>query len=54
MDQDSLRSLELRSCVTPAGELVLSLEETEIAPPGPDDVVVQVQAAPSTPPTSAC
>lgn len=45
----SVSSLELRSEVTPAGRLRLSLEEREIAAPGPDEVVVRVDAAPINP-----
>ena len=46
---DSLRSLELRSCVTADGRLVLSLEDVAVPAPKPDEVVVQVQAAPINP-----
>ncbi len=46
---DELRGLELRSCVSAGGELLLSLEETTAPAPGPDEVVVQVQAAPINP-----
>ena len=42
-------ALELRSLVTAAGELKLSLEETTIGEPGPDEVVVRVEAAPINP-----
>ena len=42
-------SLELRSEVTSAGKLRLSLEEQEVAPPGPDEVIVRVEAAPINP-----
>ena len=45
----SLISLELRSEITPAGQLRLSLEEREVATPGPDEVVVRVEAAPIDP-----
>ncbi|GAA4622603.1 zinc-binding dehydrogenase [Actinoallomurus vinaceus] len=45
----STTSLELRSLITPEGELRLSLEEREIAPPGPDEVVIRVEAAPINP-----
>ena len=41
--------LELRSEVSPEGELKLSLEEVTTPDPGPDEVVVQVQAAPLNP-----
>jgi len=45
----SVTSLELRSEITPAGQLRLSLAEREVAPPGSDDVVVRVEAAPINP-----
>ena len=41
--------LELRSLVTPEGELRLSLEEVTPGAPGPDEVLVQVEAAPVNP-----
>ena len=45
----SISSKELRSEITPAGQLRLSLAELEVTPPGPDDVVVRVEAAPINP-----
>jgi NADPH:quinone reductase len=45
----NVTSLELRSEITPAGQLRLSLEEREVAAPGPDEVVVRVEAAPINP-----
>ena len=45
----SITSKELRSEITPAGQLRLSLAEREVAAPGPDEVVVQVEAAPINP-----
>jgi NADPH:quinone reductase-like Zn-dependent oxidoreductase len=45
----SVTSLELRSEITAAGQLRLSLEEREVAAPGPDEVVVRVEAAPINP-----
>ena len=45
----SVTSLELRSEITPAGQLRLSLAEREVAAPGPDEVVVRVEAAPINP-----
>ncbi|MES2441548.1 MAG: zinc-binding dehydrogenase [Pseudomonadota bacterium] len=48
MSDDALTGLELRSKIT-GGELQLSLDEVSIAAPGPDEVVVQVQAAPINP-----
>jgi NADPH2:quinone reductase len=41
--------LQLRSLVTSAGKLELSLEEVEIDPPGAEEVVVKVAAAPINP-----
>ncbi|MEM7101000.1 MAG: zinc-binding dehydrogenase [Pseudomonadota bacterium] len=41
--------LQLRSMVTSAGKLELSLEDVEVQPPGPDQVVVQVEASPINP-----
>lgn len=49
MTDRSTQGLELRSLVTSAGQLVLSLEAVTVAPPGPDEVVVQVQASPINP-----
>jgi NADPH2:quinone reductase len=40
---------ELRSLITPEGELRLTLEDAPVAAPGPDDVVVRVEAAPLNP-----
>ncbi|MBL0215366.1 MAG: zinc-binding dehydrogenase [Myxococcales bacterium] len=44
-----LQNLELRSLITQAGELELSLVESEIAAPVGDQVVVRVEAAPINP-----
>lgn len=41
--------LELRSLVTAAGTLELSLHEVPVPAPGPDDVVVRVEASPINP-----
>ena len=41
--------LQLRTLIKPEGELVLSLTEVPTQAPGPDEVVVQVQAAPINP-----
>jgi NADPH:quinone reductase len=40
---------ELRSTVTEDGTVTLALGETTVAPPGPDDVVVRIEAAPINP-----
>jgi NADPH2:quinone reductase len=45
----NITSLELRSEITPTGQLRLSLEEQDVAPPGPEEVVVRVEAAPINP-----
>jgi NADPH2:quinone reductase len=42
-------SLQLQSTITPEGKLRLELAELDVPTPGPDDVVVQVQAAPINP-----
>jgi NADPH2:quinone reductase len=47
--RNALTSLELRSEITSTGELRLSLEEQDVAPPGPGEVVVRVEAAPINP-----
>lgn len=44
-----LQNLEMRSLITQAGELELSLVESEIAAPVGDQVVVRVEAAPINP-----
>lgn len=41
--------LQLRSLLTESGELQLSLENRDIQPPGPGEVVVRVEAAPVNP-----
>jgi len=41
--------LQLRSRVTPAGELQLSLERVPVAAPGADEVLVRIEAAPINP-----
>lgn len=47
--QSDLAGLELRSLVTPEGELVLSLEDVPVAEPAADEVVVRIEAAPINP-----
>lgn len=42
-------SLELRSEITADGQLRLSLDEREVGPPGPDEVIVRVDATPINP-----
>ena len=42
-------TLELRSLITPEGEVRLTLEEAPITAPGPDEVVIRVDAAPINP-----
>ena len=44
-----LSGLQLRTLVKPDGELELSLVDVPTQAPGPDEVVVQMQAAPITP-----
>ena len=43
------KGLELISRVTSVGELELSLVEVPVTPPGPDEVVVRIQATPLNP-----
>jgi NADPH:quinone reductase-like Zn-dependent oxidoreductase len=42
----STTTVELRSLITLDGELRLTLEDVAVAAPGPDEVVVRVEAAP--------
>jgi len=42
-------ALQLRSLVTPAGELQLSLLDVPVPAPGPDEVLVRIEAAPLNP-----
>lgn len=44
-----LTGLELRSTVSSDGKLTLSLEPVTLAAPGPDEVIVRVEAAPINP-----
>lgn len=46
---EALTGLELRSMVTSGGKLVLNLEEVRVEAPGPDEVVVRIEAAPINP-----
>jgi NADPH2:quinone reductase len=45
----TFRSVELRSEITAAGQLRLSLDEREVGPSGPDEVVIRVEATPINP-----
>ena len=45
----STTRVELRSLITSDGELRLTLEDVAVAAPGPDEVVVRVEAAPLNP-----
>jgi NADPH2:quinone reductase len=42
-------ALQLRSLVTPAGELQLSLLDVPVPAPGPDEVLIRIEAAPLNP-----
>ena len=44
-----LTGLELRSTISSAGALTLSLEPVTITPPGPEEIIVRVEAAPINP-----
>ena len=46
---EPLTGLELRSTVTSDGELRLNLVEVTLDPPGPDEVIVRVEASPINP-----
>ncbi len=46
---DRLTGLELRSTVSSDAKLTLSLEPVTLDPPGPDEVIVRVEAAPINP-----
>src|SRR5271168_785808 len=41
--------LQLRSLIKDSGELELSLQRVDLAPPGPDEVVVRIEATPINP-----
>ncbi|MCB1674784.1 MAG: NADH oxidase, partial [Halioglobus sp.] len=45
----AVTGLQLRSVITAEQTLQLSLEEVEFGPPGPDEVLVQVEATPINP-----
>ena len=49
MSELPTNGLQLRSLVTSAGELQLSLEDTPVAPPKSNEVVVRVEASPINP-----
>ena len=44
-----MEGLQLRSLATDKGELELSLARVPVADPGPDEVVVRVEASPINP-----
>ncbi|MGM5026438.1 zinc-binding dehydrogenase [Tardiphaga sp. 862_B3_N4_1] len=46
---DITSGLELRSLIKSSGELEISLQQVSIAAPGPDEVVVRIEAAPINP-----
>src|SRR5215469_10460176 len=45
----SITTLELRSLATPDGQLRLTLEDVLVTDPGPDEVIIRVDAAPINP-----
>jgi NADPH:quinone reductase-like Zn-dependent oxidoreductase len=49
MSTDTTTGLQLRSLISKSGELELSLAQVAIPEPGPDEVVVRVEAAPINP-----
>ncbi|MYA02328.1 MAG: NADH oxidase [Chloroflexi bacterium] len=44
-----MKSRQIRSKVTSDGQLVLSLDDAEVPPPGPDEVIIRVEASPINP-----
>ncbi|MDE2988723.1 MAG: zinc-binding dehydrogenase [Chloroflexota bacterium] len=44
-----MKSRQIRSKVTSDGQLVLSLDDAEVPPPGPDEVILRVEASPINP-----
>ena len=48
-EQNTRMSLEIRSQINQEGTLELSLEETILAAPGEDEVIVRVEASPINP-----
>ena len=44
-----MKSRQIRTTVTSGGQLVLSLEDVDVPAPGPDEVVVRVEASPINP-----
>jgi NADPH2:quinone reductase len=47
-------ALQLRSLVKPGGELEVSLVSVAIPSPGPDEVLVRIEASPINPSDSGC
>src|ERR1700756_980379 len=45
----NITTQELRSLITPEGKLRLTLEDVDVRAPGPDEVVIRVDAAPLNP-----
>jgi NADPH:quinone reductase len=48
-DQVPEQGLQLRSLVTASQTVELSLQDTDVPAPGPDQVIVRVEAAPINP-----
>lgn len=49
MNSIELKTLELKSKITSGAKLILSLEETTLSSPAPDEVIVEIEAAPINP-----
>src|ERR1700750_3081715 len=49
MASDNKTGLELRSLIKKSGELELSLSSVPIPEPGPDEILVRIEAAPINP-----
>ena len=53
-DATPATALELRSLIKKTGELELSLAKVSVPEPGPDQVLVKVEATPINPSDSNC
>ena len=49
MSADTTTGLQLRSLIKKSGELEISLGSVQVPEPGPDEVVVRVEASPINP-----
>ncbi len=49
MSEDVISGRAVRSTVTEGGEVVLSIDEIDVGPPAPDQVVIRIEASPINP-----